>query len=233
MSHTRCRLETMHECAEDIWHIRLIPEQEIAYKPGQYLQVVMGEKDKRPFSLASSPSRGHVLELQIGAAPGNPYPGQVMEALRTQGEIDVEMPLGNAYLREDSDRPILLIVGGTGYSYARSILQYLVDQNMPRRTYIYWGVRSPDQLYEGEDVLAWSNQFRELTFIPVVQNPDFDWEGRSGLVHEAVMADFHSFENLDIYVAGRFEMAAVVRDALRHRGVDESRLFGDAYSYMK
>lgn len=232
MPRTRCRLETMHECAEHIWHIRMIPEQDIPYKPGQYLQVIMGEKDKRSFSIASSPTRGNVIELQIGATPGNPYPGQVLEALKAHGEIEVEMPLGKAYLHEDSDRPILLIAGGTGYSYARSILQYLVDQNMPRRTYLYWGVRNTLQLYEGEDVLEWANAYRDLTFVPVVQNPGVDWQGRSGLVHEAVLSDFHQLDNLDIYVAGRFEMAAVIREALRHRGVSDEHLFGDAYSFI-
>ena len=232
MPRTVCHLETLHECAEHIWHVRLIPGQQIAYKPGQYLQVIMGEKDKRSFSIASSPTRGNVLELQIGATPGNPYPGQVLEALRTNGKIDIEMPLGNAYLREHSDRPILLIAGGTGYSYARSILQYLVDHQMPRRTYLYWGVRKADQLYEVEEVLNWASEFKNLTFVPVVQFPDDDWLGRAGLVHEAVLSDFHSFSQFDIYVAGRFEMAAVVRDALRHRDVQEEQLFGDAFNFI-
>ena len=231
MPRTVCHLETLHECAEHIWHVRLIPEQPISYKPGQYLQVIMGEKDKRSFSIASSPTRGNVLELQIGATPGNPYPGEVLEALRTNGQIEIEMPLGNAYLREHSERPILLIAGGTGYSYARSILQYLVDHQMPRQVYLYWGVRKADQLYEGEEVLNWSSEFKDLTFVPVVQFPDDDWQGRSGLVHEAVLSDFHSFSQFDIYVAGRFEMAAVIRDALRHRDVKEDQLFGDAFSF--
>jgi len=230
MTRTVCHLETLHECAEHIWHVRLIPEQQIAYKPGQYLQVIMGEKDHRSFSIASSPSRSNALELQIGAAPGNKYPGQVLDALRANGKIEVDMPLGQAFLRESSDRPILLIVGGTGYSYARAILQYLVDNKMPRRVYLYWGVRNADQLYEGEEVLSWASEFTDLTFSPVVQFPDNDWQGRTGLVHEAVLNDFRSFDQFDIYVAGRFEMAAVVRDALRHRGVNEEHLFGDAYT---
>jgi aquacobalamin reductase/NAD(P)H-flavin reductase len=49
-------------------------------------------------------------------------------------------------------------------------------------------------------------------------------------VHEAALNDFRSMDQFDIYVAGRFEMAAVVRDALRHRGVNEEHLFGDAYT---
>ena len=71
-----------------------------------------------------------------------------------------------------------------------------------------------------------------MTFVPVVQFPDDDWLGRSGFVHEAVLSDFHSFGQFDIYVAGRFEMAAVVREALRHRGVEDAQLFGDAFNFI-
>ena len=42
-------------------------------------------------------------------------------------------------------------------------------------------------------------------------------------MHEAGAKRFSFFSQFDIYVAGRFEMAAVIRDALRHRGVKEDR----------
>ena len=64
------------------------------------------------------------------------------------------------------------------------------------------------------------------------QFPEEGWHGRKGMVHEAVLADFASLDQYDIYVAGRFEMAAVVRQTLRLRGVDDEHLFGDAYQYI-
>ena len=97
MQRIECRLLEMNECAEHIWHIRPDPAQPVPFKPGQYLQVVMGEKDKRPFSIASSPTRDG-LELQIGATPGNPYPGEVLERLRSTGTLTIEIPQGKAWL---------------------------------------------------------------------------------------------------------------------------------------
>ena len=135
MQRIECRLIEMNECAEHIWHVRLAPAQPVTYKPGQYLQVIMGDKDKRPFSIASSPTH-EGIELQIGAMPGNAYPGEVLERLRQTGSLSVEMPLGKAWLREESSRPILLIAGGTGYSYARALLQYLMDTEMNRPVYL-------------------------------------------------------------------------------------------------
>lgn len=231
MQRIECRLIEMHECAEHVWHIHLEPATQVHFKAGQYLQVVMGEKDKRPFSLANAPSRPG-LELQIGAAPGNPYPGQVLEALRADGRLTVEVPLGKAWLRDDSERPILLIAGGTGYAYARSILQALVDQNMPKPVTLYWGVRQAEQLYEAAEMQAWCEDFPNLTFVPVVQAPAADWAGQRGLVHEAVLADVARLDQYDIYVAGRFEMAAVIRQSLQQHGVSADHLFGDAYQFI-
>lgn len=231
MPRTRCRLETMHECAENIWHIRLIPEQQIDFLPGQYLQVIMGEADKRPFSIACSPERGNVIELQVSAVPGNPYPNEVLDKLRTEKSIEVEIPLGKAYFRKDSSLPILLLAGGTGYSYVRAILQYLVDHNIQRPVTLYWGVRKADQLYEGEDVLNYASEFKQLSFVPVVQEPDQDWMGKKGMLHEALLSDIQDFSHYDIYVAGRFEMAKLLKTELLQRGAQSSHLYGDAYSY--
>lgn len=231
MQRIECRLVEMNECAEHIWHIHLQPEQAVSFKPGQYLQVVMGDKDKRPFSIASSPTR-EGLELQIGAAPGNPYPGEVLERLRQEGSILVEVPLGKAWLREESQRPILLIAGGTGYSYARALLQYLMDTDMSRPVYLYWGVRQEEQLYEGDEMINWAEEYQQLTFVPVVEYPTAEWQGRVGMIHEAVLADFATLDLYDIYVAGRFEMAAVVRQSLHLRGVSDEHLFGDAYQFI-
>ncbi|GAL13453.1 NAD(P)H-flavin reductase [Vibrio astriarenae] len=61
----------------------LHPDTPVLFKAGQYLTVVMGEKDKRPFSIASSPCRHEgELELHIGAAEHNAYAIEVVEAMQ-------------------------------------------------------------------------------------------------------------------------------------------------------
>ena len=52
---------------EFIFKVELKPAQAAEFKAGQYLQVVLGEKDKRAFSIASKPSQTDLLELHIGA----------------------------------------------------------------------------------------------------------------------------------------------------------------------
>jgi aquacobalamin reductase/NAD(P)H-flavin reductase len=111
--------------------IVLDAKQNLTFKAGQYLQVVMGEKDKRPFSIANMPSTDGLLELHIGATPDNPYAFEVVEKAKTTKQLDVEVGLGSAFLQK-SNLPAILIAGGTGYSYTKSILFALL-QEQPKR----------------------------------------------------------------------------------------------------
>ena len=232
MQRIKCRVEELREYVDTIWHVALTPQQAISFKPGQYLLVVMSDSDKRPFSIANSPTRSGVLELQIGATPENAYAGQVLARMREQGEIEIELAAGKAFLRDESPRPLILMAGGTGFSYARAILEYLIDTGSKRPVFLYWGVRQAHWLYEQGQMQQWERDYAPLTFIPVVQEPQADWTGKTGLVHKAIMDDFVSLHDYDIYVAGRFEMAGAAREEFKVLGAEPERIFGDAYEFI-
>jgi aquacobalamin reductase/NAD(P)H-flavin reductase len=50
-----CKAEISRQLADAVWEVRLQLPQAVEFKAGQYLMVVMGERDKRPFSIASCP----------------------------------------------------------------------------------------------------------------------------------------------------------------------------------
>ena len=207
-------------------------KQIVSFKAGQYLQVVMNEKDKRPFSIANSPNSDHLIELHIGATPANSYAYEVIQLAKTKQALVVEVGVGNAYLRE-STLPAIIVAGGTGYSYAKSILMACIKEQPYRPIHLYWGGKTAADLYESEQLTTLSSSHKPLSFVPVIENPDTTWTGRTGLVHKAVMLDFPSLENTQVYVAGRFEMAAVIKSAFLPLGLDANSLFGDAFAFLK
>ena len=92
---------------------------------GQYLNFVINDEDKRPFSIVISPNND-LIELQIGAFVADSYPMQVIDKIKQcfsdNHNVTVEIALGNAQLRTESERPLLL-AGGTGFSYIKSIFE--------------------------------------------------------------------------------------------------------------
>jgi aquacobalamin reductase/NAD(P)H-flavin reductase len=66
----------------------------------------------------------------------------------------------------------------------------------------------------------------------VVELAETDWAGRTGWVHQAVLDDIQDLAAYQVYVAGRFEMAKVVRNDFIKQGLPITSLFGDAYAFI-
>ena len=229
----QCKVHSIEPLTEIVSRVLLKPDSEMTFKAGQYLRVIMGSEDKRPFSIASAPgTKDALLELHIGAGPGNDYAGQVLNKMQEHGEILVDGGHGKAFLRENLPRPTILVAGGTGFSYTYSILQELLEQNYHEPVFLYWGTRTLEDMYRFDELTALAEKHSDFTFVPVVEQPPEEWQGKTGWVHKAVLEDFVSLEPYYVYVAGRFEMAGVVREDFHQKGLMLDHLFGDAYEFI-
>ncbi|WP_286234117.1 NAD(P)H-flavin reductase [Thalassotalea sediminis] len=231
MKQVQCKVESVTSLTKHVYKVLLRPEIKVDFLPGQYLNFVMDESDKRPFSIASSPKR-ELIELQIGAFGADSYPMQVIERIKANETVQVEIPLGNAELRQESDRPLLLLAGGTGFSYIKSMFEYLADTGCEREVLVYWGLRDPSACYELEQTVNTIAKIANGKFIPVVETPHDDWAGKVGMVHKVVMKDIENLNKYDIYVAGRFDMVGVVRTDFVANGADIDHMFGDAFAFI-
>ncbi|TCC00716.1 NAD(P)H-flavin reductase [Kosakonia quasisacchari] len=233
MTTLSCKVTSVEAITDTVYRVRLVPEAAFSFRAGQYLMVVMDERDKRPFSMASTPDQHDFIELHIGASELNLYAMAVMDRILKDREIVIDIPHGDAWLRDDEERPMVLIAGGTGFSYVRSILLTSLAQNTNREITIYWGGREEKHLYDLSELEALSVDHPNLRVVPVVEQPEAGWRGRSGTVLAAVLQDFGSLAEHDIYIAGRFEMAKIARDLFcNERGAREDRLFGDAFAFI-
>ncbi len=235
MKTVNCQIVSLTSLTTHVFKVLLKPDEKVEFSAGQYLNFVMSDDDKRPFSIASSPN-SDLIELQIGAFVADSYPMQVIERIKSsQAEnkpVPIEIPLGNAQLRMESERPLLLLAGGTGFSYIKSMFEYLAEQNSQRHIMVYWGLRDESACYELAETAATIAKLPYANFIPVVENASQAWQGRTGLVHQAAMHDIVSFEPYDIYLAGRFEMVGAVRsDFVEHGGL-LGHMYADAFAFI-
>ena len=233
MSEIKCSVERLEPFNDSVYHVVLRPEQDFEYQAGQYLMVKMSDDDKRPFSIASAPSDGNLIELHIGASERHSYPMQVIEKMEQQQEITILAPHGDAQLVHDNQRPIILVAGGTGFSYIRSILRQLVATNDPRQVTIYWGCKDLHHFYLLEEAQQIADANDNVELVPVVENTSSDWQGVTGLVHHAILDRFSDLSNHEIYAAGRFEMVGAIRDAFLGQGMKIEHMHGDALAYLK
>ena len=231
MPQITCNVASIEKLNSFLYRIFLAPTSAVAFKAGQYVSVVMGEGDKRHFSIANLPSN-ELIELHIGATPENSYAMQVIEKLQSGETLEVEIANGDAYLRAESTRPMILMAGGTGFSYVKSLLEQIIESELKNEVHLYWGVKEHSDFYFEAQANNWAIEHSNIHFHPVVELPEADWQGKRGYVHQAVLDSFNDLAEFDIYVVGRFEMAKVAREDFVKKGALIEHIYGDAFAFI-
>lgn len=120
-------------------------ESELNYRSGQYIKVILKCGRSGYFSIASPEKRGRVIELHIADTR---KPNGFLKKLKVGDNVDVVGPMGDAWFRSDSCRPVIVLAFGSGYSYARSILLTEANKNSGRKLSFYWVVQAENDFYE-------------------------------------------------------------------------------------
>ena len=66
MTTLSCKVTSVEAITDTVYRVRIVPDAAFSFRAGQYLMVVMDERDKRPFSMASTPDEKGFIELHIG-----------------------------------------------------------------------------------------------------------------------------------------------------------------------
>ena len=230
-----CRVEKIEKVAPDVavLSLRLPAAERLQFLAGQYIDILMKDGKRRSFSIANAPHNDQLLELHIRALPGGTFSRYVMNEMKERAILRFEGPLGSFYLREDSDKPVIFMAGGTGFAPIKALIEHAFFIHAEREMVLYWGVRSLQDLYLPHLPGAWQNDHPNFTFIPVLSDPkpEDNWHGRTGLVHEAILDDFPDLPGYQVYACGAPVMIETGQKAFRERGLPEEEFFSDAFTY--
>jgi len=230
-----CRVERMERLAPDVMAVWLkLPSNErLQFLPGQYIDFLLKDGKSRSFSLANAPEADALLELHIRHVPGGLFTDQVFNSMKVKDILRIKGPLGSFFLRE-SDKPAILLAGGTGFAPIKSILAHAFHHQDPRTMVLYWGAKTLADLYQPEIPAAWQQAHVSFDFIPVLSQPrpEDAWPGRTGHVHEAVLADFADLSGYQVYACGAPAMVEAARRDFIARGLPEDEFFSDAFAFQ-
>jgi len=77
----------------------------------------------------------------------------------------------------------------------------------------------------------WQQEHDNFKFVPVLSEakPEDHWQGRSGLVHAAILSDFPDLKDYEVYVCGSAKMVDTAFPAFLAQGLSEEYCFSDAF----
>lgn len=86
-------------------------------------------------------------------------------------------------------------------------------------------------MYARELIEDFARRHPDFRFTPVLSEPDTDWSGRTGFVHEALLADHPDLKPWEIYMSGPPAMVHAARKAILAAGGEEDHLHYDSFDF--
>ncbi|OGA00743.1 MAG: ferredoxin-NAD reductase [Betaproteobacteria bacterium RIFCSPLOWO2_02_FULL_62_17] len=226
------RVEALQPLAPDVMLVRLrLPEGErIAFEAGQFINIILEDGERRAYSFSSAPDAAASIDLHVRLLPGGRFSTHVFNVMRPGDEIHFEGPLGYSSV-EDKDKPLILVAGSTGFAPVKSVLEHAFESGFRRPLIFYWGVRRRRDLYLAALPEQWQREHDNFRFVPVLSDPqpEDEWKGRTGLVHEAILADYPDLSGYEIYACGSVQMVDAARPAFLAQGLTEDACISDAF----
>ena len=222
----------MEHLADDVMRVLLqLPDgKTLDFAAGQYIDILLDDGQRRAFSFANRPQASSQIELHIRLVEGGRFTTHVFDAMQVGDTLRFEGPRGSFTLRE-STHSILFIAGATGFAPIKSIVEDAFERGVQRPMRLYWGVRQRKDLYLLALCEQWARDHSNFTVVPVVSEPTEGdgWTGRTGLVHEAMLADFADLSGNEVYLCGSVKMVETAVPAFIAQGLGEDACFSDAF----
>lgn len=235
------RVAALERLTHDVLLVRLqLPANaNLQYHPGQYIAIIMRDGTQRDYSMATAPHMVRadggppMIDLHIRHTPGGKFTDHVFAAMKEKEILRLEGPYGSAWLREDSDAPVILLASGTGFAPIKTMVEHLQFMQSKRPATLYWGGRRPHDLYMDAWIRDRVAEMPTLSYVPVISNalPEDNWQGRSGFVHLAVLEDFPDLSQHQVYACGTPAMVDAAREDFLHKtGLPEYEFYADPFT---
>lgn len=219
---------------------------ELAFLPGQFLQVHFsypdGKPTKRSYSIATvqqaEPGSPQPIEIAVSYVSGGAATA-LFEQLAEGDRIEASGPFGRFCLMPgDRNARYLLVATGTGVTPYRAMLPQLAALHAERGidVVLLFGARTPVELLYGEEFSAFAAANPWFRFVPcysrqMPESPRAD--DRSGYVQEALGAFAPDPERDIAYLCGNPNMVDAAFEVLKTAGLPVPHIRREKYVSSK
>ena len=212
----------------DIRRLRVKLAKPLAFSPGQYVTLQFTPDHIRPYSMAGLMGDGD-MEFHIRKVPDGRVTDHVFTRLNVGDALRISGPLGTAYLRRQHTGPMLCVGGGTGLAPALSVVRGALEAGMTNPIHLYFGVRSPQDVYDADRLAALALAHPNLTVHTVVSTGKAQPGQRSGLVTDAIRQDLGSLTGWRAYLCGAPAMVEALSLMVTGMGMAPQHIHADAF----
>nr|WP_089316076.1 globin domain-containing protein [Actinomadura mexicana] len=214
--------------AFDLAVLTLRPERLMPFAPGQHVSVQAARWPRvwRPYSIANAPRPDGTVCLHVRARPAGWVSGALVRHTGPGDSVLLGPPDGAMTLDPDSDRPLLLIGGGTGLAPVKALAEQALASGTGRDVLLVVASRTESALYDLPALRQLEAAHTRLQVVPVVSREPAAG-ALTGRVPDVLPQLLDGAGGHDAYVAGPAPLVRATVTALQRLGVPLTRVHHD------
>jgi len=179
--------ETDEASTIHFWH----PLNEVvAYRPGQFLTLLLPQDDKkvrRSYSMSSSPYTDVSLAITIKRVPGGFASNLLLDTIKEGDVLEAMEPTGNFFPKQEDDqtRQVVFIGAGSGITPLFSILKSILMVEQESEVFLLYGSRNEEGIIFNEKINALKAKYKErFSVVHTLSQASDEWKGEKGRLNK-------------------------------------------------
>ena len=224
------------------------PPVKFDYQPGQFLTLnlnIEGKNIKRSYSVSSTPSRPHSIEITVKRVPApndepTAPPGLVSnwlhDNLKVGHQIEVNAPVGKFTNFANPSAKLLLISAGSGITPMMSMSRWICDTVSNVDIVFLHSARSPEDIIFRQELEMMTSRYPNFKLAITVTRPvpGQPWYGYTGRINETILpAIAPDYKDRTVYVCGPNPFMEATKELLQHIGFPMENYYEESFGGAK
>jgi len=179
--------ETEEASTIHFWH----PLNEVvAYRPGQFLTLLLPFEDKkvrRSYSMSSSPYTDVSLAITIKRVPGGFASNYLLDTIKEGDVLEAMEPSGNFFPKQEDDqtRQVVFIGAGSGVTPLFSMIKSILMVEQESEVFLLYGSRNEDSIIFKAKINALQSKYgNRFQVAHTLSQPSDEWTGETGRLNK-------------------------------------------------
>ena len=235
---TTLKVADIIEETHDTKTYRFVGEQPLlfSYRPGQFVTFnlnIDGKEVKRSYSMSSSPSRPHLMEVTIKRVPGGLVSNWFCDQVKLGDVLTVKGPSGKFTCFDYPSNKMLFIGAGSGITPVVSMCRWIGDTASDVDVKLLASFKSPTDIVFRKEFETWAARNRRfevaITLTSGWHGTDY-WTGFRGRLSEQMLNVFVSdLHDRHVFMCGPEPFADGVKKILRDVGFNLANLHTESF----
>ncbi|HTV34479.1 MAG TPA: FAD-binding oxidoreductase [Methylocella sp.] len=232
------KLADIIEETPDVKTFRLVGEKPLlfSYRPGQFVTFLLnidGVDVERSYSMSSSPSRPHVLEITVKRVPGGLVSNWLCDHVKLGQSFTIKGPAGKFSCFTYPTSKMLFIGAGSGITPLMSMSRWIGDTTADVDVKFLASFKTPQDIIfrkELELISARHSRFRVAINLTSTWGKTESWTGLTGRINtDMVRILVPDLNERHVFLCGPEPFAAQVKKSLQELGFNFANFHAESF----